>query len=287
MMPKRLETDRLLMREWRDSDRDPFAAMSADPAVMEFFAGTLTREVCDEFVDSIRQHFAEHGFGLWAVECKPQSSDLVPFVGFVGLVVHSFEAHFTPCVEVGWRLAREHWGQGYASEAAKAAVAYAFDELALDEVVSMTVPANVRSRRVMEKVGMERDPADDFEHPRVPEGHELRPHLLYRLSREKFESDRRAMAALQEILPHQLAKLRCMQTGSRLREASESIIARVNALVQQRTLRDALGRTVDQPIHRGLVNEDATVLYPIVDGAIQMMRDESIPLTQSSEASNE
>ena len=133
-----------------------------------------------------RDHFARHGFGLWAVEV-PGSA---PFVGFVGLAVPRFEAHFAPCVEIGWRLAAEYWSRGYATEAASAVLAHAFGPLGLAEVVSFTAPANLRSRRVMERLGMTRSPADDFEHPGLSEGHPLRPHVLYRLSRSAWLASR-------------------------------------------------------------------------------------------------
>lgn len=120
-------------------------------------------------------HFQEHGFGLWAVEIP----GVATFAGFVGLSVPRFEAHFTPCVEIGWRLAAPYWGRGYATEGARAALEFGFDHLHLDQIVSFTVPDNVRSRRVMEKIGMTHDPADDFDHPNLPEGHRLRRHVLY------------------------------------------------------------------------------------------------------------
>ena len=172
-------TERLLLRRWRDDDRAPFAAMNADPGVMEYFPATSDRRESDALADHIEAHFDTHGFGLWVVEIP----DVSPFVGFVGLSVPTFDAHFMPAVEVGWRLAREHWGWGYATEAAQAAVDAGFDELGLEEIVSFTVPANFRSRRVMERLGMTHDPADDFDHPRVPEGSPLRRHVLYRLAR--------------------------------------------------------------------------------------------------------
>jgi RimJ/RimL family protein N-acetyltransferase len=134
-------------------------------------------------VTRVEAHLATHGFTLWAVEVP----DEVPFAGFVGIVVPKFEAHFTPCVEIGWRLARDHWGKGYAVEAAAVALRAAFGPLGLREVVSLTVPANVRSRRVMERLGMRHSLADDFEHPLVPDGHRLRRHVLYRIARQDWE----------------------------------------------------------------------------------------------------
>jgi RimJ/RimL family protein N-acetyltransferase len=174
-----LRTERLLLRQWRDDDLEPFAELNADPETMRFFPSPPSRAESDALAESARRHIEHEGWGLWAVEVAGGAS----FIGFVGLARPSFEAHFTPAVEVGWRLAREHWGRGYATEAARAAVAHGFEELALDEIVSFTSPLNEPSRRVMERLGMSHDPADDFEHPRVPAGHALRPHVLYRLGR--------------------------------------------------------------------------------------------------------
>jgi len=143
---------------------------------MEHFPAVLTRAGSDELVDRIEAHFERHGFGLWAVEVVDQ----VPFIGFVGLAVPSFEAHFTPCVEIGWRLALKSWGRGYATEAARACLAFAFERAGMDALVAMTVPENIRSRRVMERLGMTHDPADDFDHPTLPD---RRRHVLYRLNR--------------------------------------------------------------------------------------------------------
>jgi RimJ/RimL family protein N-acetyltransferase len=175
-----LRTPRLLLRAWRDEDLEPFAALNADPVVMEFFPKPLDRTESDAAVARIRDHFAAHGYGFWAVEV-PGVAD---FIGFVGLAVPRFEAHFTPCVEIGWRLARAYWGRGYATEAACAALDIGFRDLALKEIVSFTVPANLRSRAVMERIGMTRSPDDDFEHPLLPVGHPLRRHVLYRMNRE-------------------------------------------------------------------------------------------------------
>ena len=174
-----ITTPRLLLRRWRDGDLDAFAALNADPEVMAFFPALLGRAESDALAARIREHFARHGFGLWAVEVP----GVAEFVGFVGLSVPRFEAPFTPCVEIGWRLVRAHWGRGYATEAARAALDFGFRRLALDEVVSFTVPANRRSRAVMERLGMAHDPAEDFDHPTLPEGHPLRRHVLYRLAR--------------------------------------------------------------------------------------------------------
>ena len=177
-MPQ-LRTDRLLLRGWRPEDLEPFAELNADREVMRHYPAPLDREQSDALAEQSGRSIAGRGWGLWAVEVI----DGAPFVGFVGLAVPGFDAPFMPAVEVGWRLARPFWGHGYATEAARAAVAYGFDELALDEIVSFTTGANERSQRVMERLGMRRDPTGDFEHPRMPVGHRLRPHLLYRLPR--------------------------------------------------------------------------------------------------------
>jgi RimJ/RimL family protein N-acetyltransferase len=177
-----IETERLRLRGWRDGDRAPFAALNADPAVMEHFPARLSRAESDQLVVRIGEHFATNGFGLWAVEV-PGVAD---FVGFVGLAIPRFEAHFTPCVEIGWRLAREHWGRGYAPEAARAALRFGFESAGLDQIVSFTVPANVKSRRVMEKIGLSHDQADDFDHPSIRAGHRLQRHVLYRMSRQAW-----------------------------------------------------------------------------------------------------
>ena len=181
-----LTTARLRLRQWREEDLAPFAALNADPQVMEFFPKVLTRAESDVVAGRIRDHFARHGFGLWAVEAP----GVVDFMGFVGLAVPSFEAHFTPCVEIGWRLAREHWGHGYATEAATAALAFGFGDRALEEIVAFTVAANIPSRRVMGRLGMRRLPADDFEHPAIADGHPLRSHVLYRLRRADWKPRR-------------------------------------------------------------------------------------------------
>jgi RimJ/RimL family protein N-acetyltransferase len=172
-----LHTERLRLRRWLPSDRAPFAALNADPLVMEFFPSTLTRAESDGIADRIEALFDEQGFGLWAVEVP----GVVRFAGFVGLAVPRFTAHFTPCVEVGWRLAREHWGHGYATEAARASVAFAFESCHLAEVVALAVAGNTRSRRVMERIGMTYDPSDDFDHPMLDLADPLCRHVLYRI----------------------------------------------------------------------------------------------------------
>jgi ribosomal-protein-alanine N-acetyltransferase len=172
-----LTTGRLLLRPWRDDDRAPFAALNADPRVMEFFPAVLARVESDRLVARIRLHLETHGFGLWAVEVP----GVAPFIGFVGLMTVPPALPFAPAVEVGWRLAREHWGRGYATEAARAAVEFGFGVLGLAEIVSFTAQRNLPSRAVMERLGMVRSAAEDFDHPAIPAGHALRRHVLYRL----------------------------------------------------------------------------------------------------------
>jgi len=169
-----LTTERLVLRRWRTGDRQPFAALNADARVMEYFPRVLSQEESDALANRIGEHFDRHGFGLWAVEIP----GVVDFAGFVGLAIPRFVAPFTPCVEIGWRLATGCWGHGYATEAARAALAFGFVELGLREIVSFTVPQNLRSRRVMEKIGMTYDPAGDFDHPAVGTRH-----VLYRVAR--------------------------------------------------------------------------------------------------------
>jgi RimJ/RimL family protein N-acetyltransferase len=172
-----LRTERLLLRRWRDDDRAPFAALNADPVVMEHLPAVLARDESDAFVDRLEAEFDDVGFGLWAVEVVGAA----PFIGYVGLHRAPDSVPFAPAVEVGWRLAREHWSHGYATEGARAAIDFGFREARLDEIVSFTVPANERSWHVMERLGMTRDPADDFDHPTLRAGHRLRRHVLYRI----------------------------------------------------------------------------------------------------------
>jgi ribosomal-protein-alanine N-acetyltransferase len=186
--PYKLETERLVLRRWRDDDRAAFAHINADPRVMEFFPATLTREDSDALIDRIEAHWHTHGFGLYAADLKVgardgRGSDERQFVGFIGLARPSFEIDFTPCIEIGWRLDASAWGRGLATEGARAVAEHAIGPLGLDEIVSFTSVGNARSRRVMEKIGMTHDPRDDFEHPQLPEGHALRRHVLYRLRR--------------------------------------------------------------------------------------------------------
>ena len=186
MPPIETHSPRLLLRTWRDADLPAFAALNADAEVMRHFPAPLDSEQSAQLLARIRGHFDAHGFGFWALE-RRDSGELI---GVTGLAQVGFTAPFVPAVEIGWRLARAHWRQGYASEAARAALAVAFERLGLDQVVSFTVPANRPSQAVMRAIGMQRDLAGDFLHPRLPDGHPLQPHVLYRIRREQWEARR-------------------------------------------------------------------------------------------------
>jgi ribosomal-protein-alanine N-acetyltransferase len=172
-------TPRLLLRHWREEDREPFAEMGADPQVMEHFPAPLSRTASDAMIDGVGADLGRRGWGLWAVEELATGR----FLGFTGLAVPHFDAHFTPATEIGWRLRRDAWGHGFATEAARGVLVVAFEDLELDEIVSFTTTANQRSQAVMRRIGMTRDPADDFEHPSIPADSPVRPHVLYRLRR--------------------------------------------------------------------------------------------------------
>ncbi|MEV4168993.1 GNAT family N-acetyltransferase [Nonomuraea sp. NPDC049709] len=174
-----METERLIMRRWRDTDRTPFAELNADPEVMRHFPNRLTREQSDAMVDRIERDFGVFGYGLWALEERASGR----FIGFTGLVLQTFDAPFLPAVEIGWRLTRSAWGQGYATEAARRALGYGFEEAGLDEIISMTAVGNTRSRAVMERLGMTHDAAEDFDHPWVARDSPIRRHVVYRLKR--------------------------------------------------------------------------------------------------------
>lgn len=176
-MPKQYETDRLILRQWKESDRPKFREIETDPAVMEFYPKIRTAKEGKEFVDAQIKSIREQGYGLWAVELK----DTGAFIGYVGLIHWPDGFHFAPATEIGWMIGRKHWGKGYAPEAARKALQVGFEELGLSEIVSMTAVVNKRSIRVMEKITMLCDPADNFDHPRVPNGHVLQPHVLYRI----------------------------------------------------------------------------------------------------------
>jgi RimJ/RimL family protein N-acetyltransferase len=175
-------TDRLLLRQWCDGDYEPFARLTSDPVVMEYFPKRLSRQESDELATRIRTRIEENGWGLWAVEV----TGVVPFIGFVGLNRPDERIPIMPCVEIGWRLAREFWGKGYASEAAQAALAVGFEQLGLDEIVSFTATTNVRSQRVMQRIGM-RHEGETFDHPLVPAATPLRKHVIYRLTRAEWQ----------------------------------------------------------------------------------------------------
>ncbi len=179
-----LETNRLILRLWQEDDFEPLAALSADPRVMAHYPKTLTRSEVGVFFDRIRAHQGSYGYGLYAVERKDQPG----CIGYIGLLTTDFSADFTPATEIGWRLAFDHWGQGFATEGAKAVLAYGFSELHLPEIVSFTAMGNVASCRVMEKIGLVRNVSDDFDHPNLPEGHSLRRHVLYRLSDQSWRA---------------------------------------------------------------------------------------------------
>jgi RimJ/RimL family protein N-acetyltransferase len=181
-MGQRILTPRLILRTWREADREPFANMNSDPQGMQYFPAVLSRPESDSFFDRIQSDFETQRFGLFAAELRATET----FVGYIGLAVPSFEAHFTPCVEIGWRLLRSFWNRGLATEGAWAVLKCGFEKIGLDEIVSFTAAPNLPSRRVMEKLGMTHDPADDFSHPKLPDGHWLRWHVLYRLRRTEF-----------------------------------------------------------------------------------------------------
>lgn len=177
-----LQTQRLRLRAWQDEDLPLFAELNADRRVTEYLLGPLTRSQSDALVERINEHFLREGFGFWAVEAP----GIARFIGMVGLGIPGYTAPFTPCVEVGWRLARQYWGQGLATEAAQASLKFGFENVGLAEIVALTVPGNARSRAVMSKLGMTRTATDDFDHPRVPAGHPLTRHVLYRLSKNAW-----------------------------------------------------------------------------------------------------
>jgi RimJ/RimL family protein N-acetyltransferase len=179
-----LNTDRLILRTWQDEDLIPFFAINQDPLVMEFMPALLTKAQADTFIQSMKEHFNQHGFGLYACVLR-ETNELI---GFVGLNIPNFETHFTPCVEVGWRLSSQHWGKGYATEAAMVAMEDGFLNHQLNEIVSFTVPLNVRSRRVMEKLGMKNNSKDDFNHPKLPLEHPLSLHVLYRIKKLDWQT---------------------------------------------------------------------------------------------------
>jgi RimJ/RimL family protein N-acetyltransferase len=182
--PSILRTRRLILRRWKESDLLPFARMNADQRVMEFMLGKMTKEETCQSVEGIKKHFDAHGFGRWAVEI----ADSGKFIGFVGISIPPYTLPFSPCVEVAWRICPEEWGRGYAPEAAKEALRDGFERVGLEEIVSFTTLTNLKSRRVMEKLGMQHCPDQNFDHPMVPEGHSLRRHVLYRMGKADWSA---------------------------------------------------------------------------------------------------
>ncbi len=179
-----IQTRRLHLRPWREKDFVSFAELNADPRVMQYFPSILNREESDSLAKRLKVFIEENGWGPWAVEV-PHVAD---FIGFIGLFPVPFKAHFTPAIEIGWRIAYEFWGQGFAIEGARAALEFGFEKLHLEEIVSFTAVVNQRSQKLMKKLNMQHDPGDDFNHPRLPKGHPLEPHVLYRIKRCDFVS---------------------------------------------------------------------------------------------------
>ena len=179
-----LTTERLVLRSWTDEDADALFRLSTDPEVMRHFPGFATRQQIHEMAARHRANLAAGRPGLYAVVVAATGTS----IGFVGLTVPHFEAPFMPCVEIGWRLSRDAWGHGYATEAARRVLAHGFETLRLPEIVSFTTVANEPSQAVMRRIGMHTDPAEDFDHPSVPEGHPVRRHVLYRLTADEWRS---------------------------------------------------------------------------------------------------
>lgn len=178
-----IQTERLILRPWQEQDVEAFAKMNADPCVMEHFPSVKTFKESAEEAQRIMDHFEKYGWGFWAAVLKNENK----FIGFIGLYTAAFPAHFTPTVEIGWRLAQDYWGNGYATEGALASLDFGFSELNLNEIVAYTPTANKRSRRVMERIGMHYDPKDDFDHPNHPEGHHQRRKVLYRIKASDWD----------------------------------------------------------------------------------------------------
>lgn len=184
MVAPKLQTKRLLLRQWKNEDLSLFAEMNSDKRVMKYFPSLLSKQESEEFAQNIQVELREKQYGLWAIELKEHTS----FIGFVGLHYQDFLAHFTPCIEIGWRLAYEFWRKGYAFEAASKVIDYAFQSLHLKEIVSFTARTNQPSRNLMEKLGMRRNAADDFYHTKIPKDHPLSLHVLYKLQNPKKPS---------------------------------------------------------------------------------------------------
>lgn len=176
------ETERLILRNWEAKDTAPFIKMNQDPKVMEFFPGLYSSEETIQSINNFKRSIEEHGYGMFACELKEDGQ----FIGFIGLMYRDFEASFTPCVEIGWRIIHEYWGKGLAVEAARKCLDIGFNEFNLGEIVSFTASVNKRSERVMQKLGMSRDPTHDFYHPKLESQHPLAWHILYRLGKNDF-----------------------------------------------------------------------------------------------------
>jgi len=179
---KIIETNRLILRTWEDYDLHAMLKINQDPKVMEYFPSLQDLEMTKNFIDKVNAHFENHGYSLYATVRK----DTNEFIGFIGLLIADFESHFTPATEIGWRLSSTHWGKGFATEGAKAVLDYAFKELKIPEIVSFTAAGNAKSIRVMQKIGLQHNEADDFDHPKLDDESPLKRHVLYRLSREKY-----------------------------------------------------------------------------------------------------
>lgn len=179
-----IQTERLVLRPWKEEDLVPFARLNADPRVMEFFPSVKTFKESSNEYEAILEHFKKHGYGWWAVSETNRSN----FIGFIGLRYIDFPAVFTPAIEVAWRLAYEYWGKGYATEGAKASLQYGFEILNFSEIISFTSTINIRSQAVMERIGMHHNPKEDFDHPKLPDGHSLKRHVLYRINHSDWRA---------------------------------------------------------------------------------------------------
>ncbi len=179
---KILETERLILRTWIDSDLQPMFEINQDPIVMEYFLGLQDLETTKNLITKVNNHFDQHGYSLYACVKK----DSREFVGFIGLLIADFNAHFTPATEISWRLSSKHWAQGLATEGAKAVLNYAFRKLQITEIVSFTAMDNAKSIKVMQKIGLQHNADDDFDHPKLDDNSPLQRHVLYRLSRDQF-----------------------------------------------------------------------------------------------------
>lgn len=181
-----LKTERLILRPWKKSDLEPFCTMNQDPKVMEFYPSTLTKKESDAFAQKIQREYAQRGYGFWAIEVPK----IANFIGYVGLNYWDLKMDFAPCIDIGWRLASPFWGKGYATEGAKEVLHYSFENLKLEEIVAMATIGNFRSHRIMEKLGMQHSPKENFHHPKLPKEHPLSLRVLYRLPRKKWISSR-------------------------------------------------------------------------------------------------